>query len=256
MRARFRSVMLIAVLTLLMLHLSVPAYAVTDRTPDLRMARLSELQIEKTGDGHRRLRFSTKIVNVGVGAFEVWGSRSTTSDPMTVAQRIYDDAGSYTVVSTPATMVFGGDGHYHWHVRNLERYTLDRLDNGVRVGTGAKSGFCFYDNVQFNLSLPGAPQNAVYTSQNSCASGQSNAVGTNVAREGLSVGWGDAYWWNLPDQYIDITGLGSGRYRLRAIADPDNWFKEIGDTNNETWVDLQFQGSGAGLKILGYGPSA
>ena len=256
MRAWSRPVMLIAVLALLMLYLSVPAYGVTSLTPDLRMARLSEIQMEKTSDGHRRLRFSTKIVNVGAGPFEIWGSRPTTSDPMTVAQRIYDDAGSYTQVATPATMFFAGDGHSHWHVRNLERYTLDRLDNGVRVGTGAKSGFCFYDNLQFNLSLPGAPQNAVYTSQNSCAGGQTNVVGTNVVREGLSVGWGDAYWWNLPDQYIDVTTLASGRYRLRAFADPDNWFREAADTNNETWVDLQLQGNGTGVKIVGYGPSA
>ena len=55
---------------------------------------------------------------------------------------------------------------------------------------------------------------------------------------GLSVGWGDRYSSTLPDQYIDVTGLGDGKYRLRATADGSNRFKESNDKNNKTWVDL------------------
>jgi hypothetical protein len=53
---------------------------------------------------------------------------------------------------------------------------------------------------------------------------------------GLSVGWGDLYRYNLPDQYIDITGLGRRRYRLEGTADADNWFRESEESNNSTWV--------------------
>jgi subtilase family serine protease len=37
-----------------------------------------------------------------------------------------------------------------------------------------------------------------------------------------------------PDQYIDITGLKSGRYRLQATADASNWFTESNESNNTT----------------------
>ena len=71
---------------------------------------------------------------------------------------------------------------------------------------------------------------------------------------GLSVGWSDQYSWRLPDQYIDITGLTAGRYRLIVVADAGNWFVEGNEANNTTWVDLQLTGKGA-PKVLGYGPS-
>ena len=71
---------------------------------------------------------------------------------------------------------------------------------------------------------------------------------------GLSRGWGDRYGYRLPDQYIDVTGLTSGRYRLWATADADNWFRESDDSNNFTWVDIQLESSSVSVKKQG--PSA
>jgi hypothetical protein len=65
---------------------------------------------------------------------------------------------------------------------------------------------------------------------------------------------GDTYRYSLRDQYIDVTGLGPGRYRLLATADFNNWFLESDETNNATWVDIQLRGKGNSIKILGYGP--
>jgi hypothetical protein len=59
---------------------------------------------------------------------------------------------------------------------------------------------------------------------------------------GLSVGWGDVYQWSLPGQYIDITDLPPGTYRLRAVADPSHWFVEQDNTRNDTWLDLAIAG--------------
>lgn len=143
-------------------------------------------------------------------------------------------------------MYYSGDGHDHWHVRNLERFTLQRLDNGVKVGTGAKHGFCFYDNYRY-----GSTRAPFYT----MARGACGAHSDLRVKMGLSVGWGDIYNWNLPDQYIDITGLTPGRYRLRGVADPSNWFRETNGTNNFTWVNLQLTGNG-GVRVLKHGSSA
>ncbi len=231
---------------------AAPSAAAADRLPDLGMARLSDLRIERS-DSRRLLRYTTVIVNVGSGPFEVLGRRSSNADPSMseVKQRIYDDANGVREVPTdpPATMVFGGDGHNHWHVRDLETSRLIRSDNGVLVGTGAKRGFCFFDNSPYRLTLAGAPANPVY---GGVGCGGSSSLDVTM---GLSIGWGDAYYSTLPDQYVDITGLVAGRYRLHVTADESAQFKETVRSNNATWVDLQLKGSGQ-VKILGYGPSA
>jgi hypothetical protein len=217
-----------------------------DRLPDLGMDRLIDISLNQTADGHRLLRFTTIIVNVGQGAFELHGSRPAGAQTMSVSQRVYDTDGGHRDVSTTASMYYSGDGHNHWHVRDLESYELVRLDNRRTVGTGAKHGFCFSDNVPFRLSLPFAPQSPVYRS---CGVAQDTAVVM-----GLSVGWGDRYGATLPDQYIDVTGLATGRYRLTATADAAGWFTESDNTNNATWVDLRI--GPHDVTIDAYGPSA
>jgi lysyl oxidase len=71
---------------------------------------------------------------------------------------------------------------------------------------------------------------------------------------GLSPGWGDRYNRTLPDQYIDVTGLTSGRYRLRLTADADDWFQESNNANNESWVIIRLRANA--VSIVRYGPSA
>jgi hypothetical protein len=100
---------------LLVLAVLVPPkpVAAADRLPDLGMAQITDLRITRE-NGRRLLRFSTRIVNVGFGVFEAHGQRpSTTTPEMTVVQRIYNDVGGYTDVSTAARMFFAGDGHNH-----------------------------------------------------------------------------------------------------------------------------------------------
>jgi hypothetical protein len=225
-----------------LLVVRAPAGAAADSLPDLRMARLQNLHIQNTPDGRKLLRFDSIVVNVGAGGFEARGSRPDTSTDMTVRQRIFDTAGGSRYVGTAARMYFGGDGHNHWHLRDLEDFVITRLDNGSKVGTGAKHGFCFYDNYRF-----GASRSAYY-----------KGCGSNPAalrqRMGLSRGWGDIYPSSLPDQYIDITSLTSGRYKLRATADAANWFSEANNANNFTWVDIQI--SGSSVSVIRWGPAA
>lgn len=257
MRAVRRSSVLLGVVLSMFLSGAGSVGAATDRLPDLAMARLRNFKIQNTDSGQRLLRFSTIIVNVGKGPFQTTGTRPDTGgagcdpEPSTacmrdVNQRIFNDAGGYRNVDAPgAYMYFAGDGHTHWHVRDLETYELIRSDNGSKVGTGAKHGFCFYDNYIYNLNLPGAPGSPVYRD---C--GKSTDLSVTM---GLSVGWGDKYNAALPDQYIDITGLTPGRYRLWAIADDSNWFMESSEANQATWADLQI-GTG-GVTVIKKSPN-
>ena len=234
---------------LALLVTAAPATAsAADRLPDLQMARLQDFKIEKTNTGRKLLRYSAIIVNKGVGPFQARGSRLTASGDMSVVQQVLQDDGTFRDLPTTAAMYFAGDGHTHWHVRDLEASVLERTDNGVKVGAGGKHGFCFFDNVPFALALPGAPAGAYYTT---CGNNPDALTQTM----GLSVGWGDAYYYYLVDQWIDITGVSPGRFRLTTTADASNWFVESDDSNNFTWVELQIKANGP-PKVVAYGPSA
>jgi hypothetical protein len=224
--------------------------AATDMLPDLGMYQLLEFHIERTPDHHRLLRYTTIIVNVGAGNFQAEGSRPTSADPeMSVVQRIFDDAGGSRVRPTHARMYWAGDGHNHWHLRDLETSTLNPLDDdgyGTHGRASAKHGFCFFDNIKFNLLLPGAPLDAFYTGCGTDPTVLNQSMG-------LSIGWGDAYYYDIAYQWVDITGLRNGRYRLNATADAQNWFRESDDSNNFTWTDLRLRGD-ATPRVIGQGP--
>ena len=240
-----------------MLLLSAPAGSATGPTyPDLGMARLADFTLDRPGDGRVLLRFSATIVNVGQGPMELNAARSIASGPFSVSQKLYGADGNVSVATPGVSLVYGGDGHNHWHINNLESYELKRLDNGVKVGTGAKSGFCFFDTTAYRTTLPGAPASSVYRTANACAYNNQSAMSVTM---GISVGWGDRYASSLPDQYIDVTNLSPGKYRLEATADPSGWFAETNESNNMTWVDISVtthRKHGTTLRIVSYGPSA
>ncbi|HEV7808902.1 MAG TPA: lysyl oxidase family protein [Solirubrobacteraceae bacterium] len=230
---------------------AAPASAApSDRLPDLAMYQLSDFRIDKMADHRRVLRYTTIIVNIGLGQFQAEGSRTSSTQPeMSVVQRIFDDEGGSTARPTSARMYWSGDGHNHWHLRDLETSTLDRVGNGAKVGSAAKHGFCFFDNIKFNLLLVGAPYDAVYTGCGTDPNVLSQAMG-------LSIGWGDAYYYYLVDQWVDITGLGAGRYRLTTTADAQNFFEESDELNNFTWTELQIHNGNRRPRVTAQGPFA
>ena len=226
------------------------AEAATEQLPDLRMSPLHNFYIQQASNGERRLRFTTRIANAGPGRFELHGYRSDTSTArMNIRQRIYNTSGTYRKIEIPRSstyMFFAGDGHNHWHVYKLQRFEIRPLDangkEGELKGTGAKTGFCFWDNTTYNLSLPGAPQNPYYT-----GCGKRESLNVKV---GLSVGWRDTYSASLAYQWIKINGLQDGDYRVRVIADPNNWFLETNDANNSTSTDVRISGGGTKVTVL------
>jgi hypothetical protein len=218
--------------------------AAGDILPDLGMAPIADIKVDKTQDGRRLLRFTAEIVNVGQGPFELRLHRDNITDPMTTSQRIYTSTGWRDVV-TSAQTVFGGDGHNHWHIVNLENTTLIRLDNGSKVGSGVKLGFCFVDSAKYR-SLPGSPSAAQY-------GGCSTQAALDVTM-GLSVGWGDFYDWRLPGQYVSLAGLRSGTYTLIGEANPEGVLYEQKTTNNGVFLTFKLRrGDSNSIRVLGRG---
>lgn len=223
--------------------------------PDLVMPPLADVAATFAADGTRKIQFSASIANLGDGPFIVHGVRpSSRSDQWLVTQRFRETDGSTSERETPGTMTWGGHGHNHWHVKLGATYRLEPLGSqGETLRKLVKAGYCFFDNEPFGLDLEGAPHDGVYPK------GTCSTLDDEEFEMGLSVGWEDPYYWILPDQSIDITGLPSGDYRLVAKADPDDWFDEVNETNNEVWATLRLteRDDGAPLvDVLRYGPGA
>jgi hypothetical protein len=191
--------------------------------PDLAMLQPNEFHLEVSG-GVRRLRFSTYIVNLGPGRFDVYGSDPDPADAnrlTRVTQRLQQD-GTWVTHASPATMFYAGDGHNHWHVHGLQAWSLafQAAPNNT-IATGAKTGFCFWDNV----NLSNAP--LYYDGTDECHQQLDGTVPM-----GLSVNWGDKYPWSIAFQYIDITAFPVGNYCLTLTADPRGEFIEASTANN------------------------
>ncbi len=219
------------------------------RVPDLAMAPLGDFQIDTaTVAGQRLLRFTAEITNVGTGPFELRGRRSaTTVAEMSVQQQVVNPDGTKSLRPTGATMIYAGDGHDHWHVKDLERYTIHPVDSDTELAHGAKAGFCFSDNAAYRLTLPRAPQSPAYQS---CGGPDSTRV-----TMGLSPGWGDVYAWYLAWQWIDVSGLAPGDYVVRARADPQAMFTEANTSNNTTWTKIHITATDQ-VTVLEQGPAA
>ena len=202
-------------------------------------------------DGKWHIYFSTIIVNVGESDFVLRAIRD--GDMWSVEQGIPYSGGGAKIVPTTATLVWGGDGHDHWHVARVATTRLVRLDENGRPTKGpgrvdTKVGFCFYDHTH---ELKRGPQEPVF-SVHSCGDEHDTLIGV-----GLSPGWNDTYRQSLPGQTIDVSGIPDGKYRLWTDIDEQGWFREASRKNNRTWLDIELRMTPAGLSAnnIGTGPS-
>lgn len=222
---------------------SAPAAAGTEAIPDLAVAPLEDFRVETAGN-QRLLRFSATMVNVGAGHFELRGSRGNTSEPMSMRQVIYQTAAHDSPISreiaTSAVAHYSGDGHDHWHVQDMTRYDL--WGHGG-IARGAKVGFCFLDTDPYDVSLPGASSSPFYHGCSNDPNALSNMMG-------ISIGWGDLYHWSFAHQWIDITGLPSGTYTVRARVDPHGFFLEANEVDQCAFATISISADANDVGII------
>lgn len=225
------------------------AAAKGDKRPNLQMLQLREWHIQNAS-GRRLLRFTSIFVNAGPGHFEVQGRRSSTSDPtMDIRQRMFRWDGTSRMINTDAVARYASDGHDHWHVQDVAVYEAWKESDPAATRRGAKTGFCFLDGTPWNFSVPGARRSSYYREE-WCGVRRSL---TN--RVGLSAGWGDNYPWHFAFQWIDITGLPGGTYRVRVTVDIKNHYDETVETDNCVWTRIRIPapGSSRGPTVLSSG---
>lgn len=200
----------------------------------------------------RCLRFDQPIANVGDGPFEVRFRLEEIGTTQTVEQRIYGSDGTWR--DRKADTYAFHPTHAHFHYEEFAQARLWRSDAaGDRLGdapirTGEKNGFCMLD-VELHWWAEQGDGPRTYTPPGGCvAANEIDPAQTKVAAvNGISPGWVDVYFWYVPDQYIEISGVPDGYYLLETIADPMNTAVELDDANNRAFAHIQICGNSVQL---------
>jgi len=123
--------------------------------------------------------------------------------------------------------------HGHYHYGGFAKFSLrDPNGNLVPLPGGGKQAFCMESTV---LS-PNDP----YAAQVNALKGPTAACEKlhDCDNQGIDPAWSDLYGNGLDCQWVDITGLKKGRYKLRVDLNPDRAFDEISFDNNWGEIDV------------------
>lgn len=110
--------------------------------------------------------------------------------------------------------------HGHYHFSGFASYALLDLEGRV-VLPGQKLAYCMEDTVQARVG-----PNVACTKKYDCEN------------QGIQAGWSDLYGNALDCQWLDITGIPSGRYQLQVSVNPARTFEEISFDNNVTTIPV------------------
>jgi hypothetical protein len=110
--------------------------------------------------------------------------------------------------------------HGHYHFNGFARYALIDAQDHVVV-PGQKLAYCMEDTRRV-MDGPETGCEKVY----------------DCANQGIQAGWSDIYGDSLDCQWLDITGVPSGNYRLQVTVNPNRSFEEASFDNNTTTVPV------------------
>ncbi len=221
-----------------------------------------------TGVNRLLLRFNGYVHNKGPGAVDFRGSREKpkvskaveeeverarekaeglpqkveeelATPPMKVFQRLFTTNAEETNIERPhvdepssGEMIYvSADGHHHWHLQRVAKYSLWNSAKTAEVAPAAKVGFCLEDSQHVETNI--GPEKAVYADnvapyRDFCQQYRPNATGLF---EGISPGWRDVYSHELAFQWVDVSSVLPGEYWLREDVNPLGVIKETGGAN-------------------------
>jgi hypothetical protein len=187
----------------------------------------------------RCLRFDLGAANVGTGPLEARLRATDLGGEARFRQRVHAADGSWRESAVGRAELHATHGHIHYE--SLASFALHAYDEkrgvlGEAVREGRKLGFCVADLGLVDLGLPGTVGRAYF------GEGCFTPDGDGDYWMGISAGWTDVYWWQLPDQYIEVTGIADGTYALVATANPDGTLIEADGTNNASFTAFRLEG--------------
>jgi lysyl oxidase/Big-like domain-containing protein len=234
--------------------------------PDNTLLETSSVE----GSSRLLLRFNGYVHNVGPGALDFRGSREKpkvskateeeverareheaslppktetelASPPMKVFQRVFTTSigqeetnieRAHKEEQSEGEMLYvSADGHHHWHLQRVAKYSLWNAAKTAEMAPAQKVGFCLEDSEHVETAVgPKAPVYAdnVPPFRDFCQQYRPNA---SSLFEGISPGWRDAYRRELAFQWVDVSNVLPGEYWLREDVNPLNVIKEAGGAN-------------------------
>lgn len=205
--------------------------------PDLVSEAAGDPYVQEYFDGRLLLRFDGYVTNrggAGVGPLEIRASNPNGADVMRDVFQWRDVTspgvgGEYVrpPAGTAPTVVFeSNDDHNHYHLKDAAEYSLWNSDETAQVALAQKTeaGFCIED------TDPGGGDYDVGT-HNFCWQDH-ETWGQTVLVMGISPGFRDVYNSGLSFQWVDVSDVPPGVYRLASRVDPRNVLTESDESNN------------------------
>lgn len=183
---------------------------------------------ERVESGARQcLRFDGIIENRGVGTMEMrWDVVEQTGEKR-AWQRVYRNDGTFEDFLVGTISLH--PSHIHFHIQSGLQQRLWTADaSGAKTGStpvrvGNKIGFCLSDIKQISEDAP--PRTYYGEACRYPGYGREQLMG-------ITRGWSDVYSSPQPGNFIEITGLPTGRYVLETVMDPDGLYLESDETDN------------------------
>ena len=200
----------------------------------------SSAEIVSAPDGAElyALRFAGYVTNLGAGPLDLKGNPQLAddADPTSheVRQRALTGEGEWVNLSNKPPIIFQrDDGHNHFHVMGIVEYSLWDASGTVEVSPGLKVGFCVSDmRKRSDLHPNPGPQRYEWTHGDLSHFCETNQPDATTLHMGISEGWQEVYAWNTTFQWVDVSDVRPGYYRLGHRADPENVIVESDETNN------------------------
>jgi hypothetical protein len=211
--------------------------------PDMVAVAPSDVALSVSGE-RRTLRFSTQVMNRGLGPLEIRPGRSGCK-----GQRISDQAQAFQRIflvesrqgrKGPFTHRSHKDlsigctrfhkRHHHWHFEGVMEYQLVSATGTAKTLTSRKVGFCLLDMVPpHDSELASYP---VYRPPD----GHHPLPCRKHTIQGLSPGWSDVYGIGTPGQSLRV-GPHTGDFCLTYRVDPADVIEEADESNNSSsWL--------------------
>ena len=189
-----------------------------------------------TWDGEEMLvlRFEGYVTNLGDGPLDLSGDPrlADPEDPTShdVWQRVRTSTGDWVSLTKPPVRYQTDDGHNHFHLMEIVAYSLWDEAGTSQILPGAKVGFCMLDveSLPERHSHPGDQAYEAAVVEN-CRANEPDA---DNLRMGVTEGWRDVYEGSVTFQWIDVSDLRPGNYRLASESDPYDIVVETDETNN------------------------
>ena len=187
-------------------------------------------EIDNVGDGPLIVRFklTQPITHPGV---DLHNEYLTGCEMQQVIER--DDGSTITRDAGPCVYHIP---HGHFHYLNMALFTLHSVNSdgttGPTLRVSHKQGFCLTDVNEEGFGSTRLDGRAYWFPH--CNLPAHPLKPPEWVTMGVSVGWGDVYTWDVPGQYVEVTGIRDGVYDVVSEVNPLGEILEIGGHHGGT----------------------